>query len=105
MPQLDAPITIGSNNVDIGDALRQDAEQQILAVADKYFGRLTTASVHFGQEGINYRCSVNMRMGALDMMIAEAEAKDARLAFNSALGKVEKQLRRSKRELREDKGA
>jgi ribosome-associated translation inhibitor RaiA len=37
------------------------------------------------------------------MMSAESQAKEVPLAFREALGKVEKQLRRTKRELREDK--
>ena len=64
---------------------------------------MNTASVHFNREGITYRCSVNMQMGALPMKSAEAREKDIYLAFNAALDKIAKQLRRSKRELREDK--
>jgi hypothetical protein len=37
------------------------------------------------------------------MKSAEGRDKDIYLAFNAALGKVAKQLRRTKRELREDK--
>ncbi len=104
MPEIvDTPITVGSSSIDLGSAIREHAEQEILKVADKYFRRLNTASVHFTGEGDDFRCSVNIRMGGLDMMSAEAEAKDAYLAFNSALTKVEKQLRRTKRELRDDK--
>jgi hypothetical protein len=43
-------------------------------------------------------------MGSLPMKSAEARDKDIYLAFNnSSLDKVGKQLRRAKRELREDK--
>ncbi len=73
-------------------------------MAGKYFGRLNVASAHFSREGSGYRCSVNMQMGALRMMSAEAQNHDIYLAFNAALEKVVKQLRRAKRELREDKG-
>ena len=72
-------------------------------MAGKYFGRLNTASVHFNREGITYRCSINMQMGALAMKSAEARDKDIYLAFNAALNKLAKQLRRTKREVREDK--
>ena len=65
--------------------------------------RLNTAWVHFNREGTTYRCSINMQMGALPMKSAEARDKDIYLAFNSALNKVAKQLRRTKREVREDK--
>jgi ribosomal subunit interface protein len=100
---VDTAITIQSSNVHLGDSLPGYARENILRVASKYFGRLNTASAHFSREGITYRCSVNMQMGGLPMKSAEAKDKDIYLAFNAALAKVGKQLRRTKRELREDK--
>jgi ribosomal subunit interface protein len=101
---VDKNITVQSSNIDLGANLPGHARESILRVASKYFGRLNTASVHFTREGITYRCSVNMQMGALPMKSAEAKEKDIYLAFNAALDKVAKQLRRTKREKREDKG-
>jgi ribosomal subunit interface protein len=101
---VDKDITVQSSNIDLGSNLPTHARESILRVASKYFGRLNTASVHFTKEGITYRCSVNMQMGALPMKSAEASDKDIYLAFNAALNKVAKQLRRTKREVREDKG-
>ena len=99
----DKAITIQSSNIHLGDGLPNYAREGILRVANKYFGRLNTASAHFTKEGITYRCSVNMQMGGLPMKSAEAKDKDIYLSFNAALAKVAKQLRRTKRELREDK--
>ncbi len=104
LESVDTPITIGSSNVELTDALRDHARESILRTAGKYFGRLNTAAVHFSNEGRDYRCSVNMRMGALNMVSAEAIEGDPRRAFDVALNKVSKQLRRYKRELREEKG-
>jgi ribosomal subunit interface protein len=103
LESVDKAITIQSSNVHLGDRLPNYARENILRVASKYFGRLNTASAHFSREGISYRCSVNMQMGGLPMKNAEAKDKDIYLAFNAALAKVSKQLRRTKRELREDK--
>ena len=103
LESVESPITIGSANINLGDSLRAHAEQSIRNIAGKYFGRLTLASAHFNKEGSDYRCSVNLQMGGLPVVSAEAESKDITLAFDSALGKVAKQLRRKKRELREDK--
>jgi ribosomal subunit interface protein len=100
---VDKAITIQSSNVHLGDTLPDYAREGILRVASKYFGRLNTAAVHFTKEGITYRCTVNMQMGALPAKTAEAKDKDIYLAFDTALAKVAKQLRRTKRELREDK--
>jgi ribosomal subunit interface protein len=101
---VDRAITIQSSNIHLGDGLPDYARENIVRVASKYFGRLNTASAHFSREGITYRCSVNMQMGGLPMKNAEGRGKDIYLAFNAALTKVAKQLRRTKRELREDKG-
>lgn len=102
LESVESPITIGSANIDLGDSLRTYAQDSILKVASKYFGRLTLASAHFNKEGSDYRCSVNLQMGGLPMISAEAEAKEITLAFDSALGKAAKQLRRKKREVRDD---
>jgi ribosomal subunit interface protein len=103
LEDLENAITIESSSVDLSDAFREHAQQGIVRVANKYFGRLNTASVHVGREGILFRCTANIQMGALKMMSAEAQDKDCYVAFKVALEKVEKQLRRAKRELREDK--
>src|SRR5919199_201837 len=100
---VDRNITVQSSAIDLGSSLPEHVRESVLRVASKYFGRLNAASVHFNREGITYRCSINMQMGALPMKSAEARDKDIYLAFNSALNKVAKQLRRTKRELREDK--
>jgi ribosomal subunit interface protein len=103
LESVDKAITIQSSNVHLGDRLPEYAREHILRAASKYFGRLNTASVHFTKDGITYRCTVNMQMGALPMKSAEAKDKDIYQAFNAALTKAAKQLRRTKRELREDK--
>ena len=103
LESVDKAITVQSSDVHLGDRLPEHARESILRVASKYFGRLNTASVHFSREGMTYRCSVNMQMGGLPMKSAEARDKDIYLAFDAALTKIATQLRRTKRELREDK--
>jgi ribosomal subunit interface protein len=98
-------ITVGSSNVDLGDSLREHVREQVSSVADKYLQHLTRASVHFNHEGVDYRCSVNLHVGSLPMMTGEALAKDAYVAFNQALEKAGKQMRRTKRAVREDKAS
>jgi ribosomal subunit interface protein len=99
----DNRILVQSSVVDLGDAFPEYAKSGIEKVAGKYFGHLSSASVHVTKEGITYRCTVNIQMGALKMMTGEAKDKDLYTSFRAALQKAAKQLRRSKRELREDK--
>jgi ribosomal subunit interface protein len=104
LQSVDRSISVQSSNVDLGDALPAHARQAILRVAGKYFGRLNSAAVHFVREGKAYRCTVNLRMGALRMRSGEASSPDIYAAFDAALERVATQLRRTKRAVREDKG-
>ena len=103
LESVDSPVTVESGNIDLGTAFRDYAQESILRVAGKYFGRLNVGSVHVNREGVLFRCTVNVQMGALKMLSSESQHKDCYVAFKNALEKVEKQLRRTKRELREDK--
>ena len=103
MDSIGKAISVQSSKVDLGDTFRTHAQQSIIRTASKYFGQLNTASVHVTREGPFFRCTVNIQMGALKMMSADHQHDSCYVAFNGALAKVEKQLRRAKRELREDK--
>ena len=103
LKDVDRTILVQSSNISLGDVLPDYARTSILQLAGKYFGRLNTASVHFNREGAMYRCTVNVQMGALRMMSGEAKSTDIYGAFRLALERAAKQLRRAKRELREDK--
>src|SRR3954452_6895704 len=105
LQSVDSPIIIQSGNVELGDALIDHARRAILRRAGKYFGRLNRATVHFTRDGIGYRCSAQVQMGGLNSASAEAQHKDIYRAFDQALEKASKQLRRTKREVREDKAA
>jgi ribosomal subunit interface protein len=100
---VDRTILVQSSNINLGDVLPDYARASIIQMAGKYFGCLNTASVHFNREGVTYRCTVNVQVGALRMMSGEAKSTDIYGAFRLALERVAKQLRRAKRELREDK--
>ena len=52
LESVDKAITIQSSNVHLGDRLPEYAREHILRVASKYFGRLSTAAVHFTKDGI-----------------------------------------------------
>lgn len=101
--QAEEKITIGGSNIDLGDALRAHVRDQLMAAADKYLQNLISAAAHFAHEGADYRCSLTVQIGALPRMAAEAQNKDAYAAFDQALEKVAKQMRRAKRAVREDK--
>ncbi len=104
LEKVDGPILVQSSHIDLGEALTQHAREAILRTVSKYFGRLRSATVHFRHEGASYCCTIEIQIGALPRMVAEASHRDIYRAFDGTLDKVAKQLRRTKRELREDKG-
>jgi ribosomal subunit interface protein len=102
---MNEEITIGSSNVDLGEALRSHVRDSVLGMAEKYLQNLVRAGVHFNNDGNEFHCSVNVQAGSLPVMAAEASAKDCYVAFKVALNRVGKQMRRTKRAVREDKAA
>lgn len=100
---IDRDITVQSSNVDVGDALTEHAKSKIKTVASKFFGRITDANVHFKKEGQFYHCSIRFKVGALRPFTGEMTHINPYRAFNYALDKAATQMRRLKRELREDK--
>ena len=85
-------ILVQSSTVDLGENFPEFAKTNIRRVAGKYFGRLSSASVHVTREGITYRCTVNIQMGALKMMSGEGQSPDIYAAFSAALERVATQL-------------
>jgi len=101
-PTIDEEIHIQSSNVDLGDALVTHCNNHIRETSAKYFGKVTSANAHFRHEGQAFAVSVRIKAGGLNDYAAEHTHRDAYQAFNSALAKVAKQLRRTKRLMRED---
>ena len=94
-------IAIHSSNIALGNAFRELAERSILRTTIKYFGRLSTASANVSRDGTLFHCGVEIQLAELRMVSAEGQHQDCEVAFNKALGEVESQLRRAKREPRE----
>ncbi len=63
-------VAVETANVRLGDGLTVHARESIQRVASKYFGHMSSASVNFGREGSDYRCTVIMQMGGLPMQSA-----------------------------------
>jgi ribosomal subunit interface protein len=100
---VDKEITVQGAHIDLGDALPEHVRSTIVLTASKWFNRITSASVHFRQEGSSYVCTVNVHVGSIPPFIGEHSHKDIYVAFGVAMEKVAKQMRRRKRETREDK--
>ncbi len=93
------PIKINGSNIDLGEALPRKVEQELLRAVETYFGRLNHATVGFTRDGHWYCCTINVQIGNLKVIVAEATATSCHQAFDLSLAKVDKQLRRRKRRM------
>jgi ribosomal subunit interface protein len=88
--------------MDVGEALRTRIENELASGVGKYFNRATDAVVtvakNGGGAGIAVDCTVHLSSGI--SLQSEGHGGDAHSAFDIALDKLEKRVRRYKRRLR-----
>ena len=92
---------ISGKQIDIGEALQTHAQDQIGALAAKYAGRPTGAQVIFSRDGYAYAAEATIHLST--GLTAQASATDSEIyaAFDKCIDKLEKQLRRYKRRLKD----
>ncbi len=93
-------VTVTGKQMDVGDSLRSHAEAATAAIADKYFGRAIEAHVVFCRERHLFLSDILVHAGRGLSVQCHGEAADAYAAFDDAAARLEKQLRRYKRRLR-----
>jgi ribosomal subunit interface protein len=96
-------IRVAGHQVDTGEALREHVGTRLAAVADKYSSRLVSAQVTFGKgpHDHGFTCEIVAYAPQGVVLKATDRAAEARPAFEAAAEKVEKQLRRHSRRLKD----
>ncbi|MEO1722280.1 MAG: ribosome-associated translation inhibitor RaiA [Pseudomonadota bacterium] len=94
-------IKVSGKHMDVGDALTAHVEDRLTQAVTKYFDRPTGANVVLSRDPKNFfRCeaSVNLSTG----LHAQAQGNDPEVyaAFEQAAERIEKQIRRYKRRLK-----
>ncbi len=94
-------INVSGKQVDVGESLRQYAEERLSVGIPKYLDRVVGCDVVISREAHNFRTDIVLNTGTHSGLIvkARADASDAHASFDSAADKIEKQLRRYKRRL------
>ncbi len=93
-------ISVKGKNLDIGEALRGHAEGHLSSAVGKYFERAIDASVMFTRQGRQLRADISVHPGPRGMVVqGRSESDDPYAAFDGALERISKQLRRYKRRL------
>jgi ribosomal subunit interface protein len=94
--------TVSGKQIKIGAALGSYAQERIERGVHKFFDRAVKADVVFSKDGPFFRADIMVNEGVHHgiIMKSHAESGDVYAAFDSALLRIEQQLRRYKRKLR-----
>ncbi|WP_417258590.1 ribosome hibernation-promoting factor, HPF/YfiA family [Celeribacter sp.] len=92
---------ISGKQIDIGDALQVHVKSELGEVMSKYAERPTDASVIFSKSGSEFNCETIVHLSTGLTTQARASAHEIYAAFDNCAEKMEKQLRRYKRRLKD----
>lgn len=96
-------IRVSGHQVDTGEALRTHVDTRLRAADTKYSSRLVSAQVTMGKgpHDHGFTCEILAHAPQGLVMKATDRAMDAHAAFDAAAEKVEKQLRRHMRKVKD----
>lgn len=97
-------VRVAGHQVDTGESLREHAITRVEEITQKYFSRAVAANVTFGRGPNNdFTCDIVAPVAQGVVLKASHRAHEAQMAFNGAADRIEKQLRRYVKRLREHK--
>ncbi len=92
---------ISGKQIDIGDALQVHVKDSLGSAVSKYAERPTDANVIFSRSGYEFVCEAIVHLSTGLTASAKASNTEIYAAFDSCCEKMEKQLRRYKRRLKD----
>jgi len=92
---------ISGKHIDVGEALQSHVQTELGQVLAKYAGRPTDAHVIFSKEAYEYVCEAIVHLSTGLNSQAKAHATEIYAAFDQCAEKMDKQLRRYKRRLKD----
>lgn len=92
---------ISGKQIDIGDALQVHVKDSLNAVVEKYAERPTDAQIIFSRSGHEYVCEATIHLSTGLTASAKASEHEIYASFDQCSEKMEKQLRRYKRRLKD----
>jgi ribosomal subunit interface protein len=95
-------IRISGHQVDTGAALQEHVNERLAALAEKYFSRAISSHVTFrpAPHGA-FHCDIVCHVMAGLILKGAGEAQDAHVCFDMAADRIDKQLRRYMRRLKD----
>lgn len=92
---------ISGKQIDIGDALQTHVKDSLGAVVEKYAERPTEAVIVFSRSGHEHVCEASIHLSTGLTASAKASDHEIYASFDQCCEKMEKQLRRYKRRLKD----
>jgi ribosomal subunit interface protein len=92
---------ITGRQIDIGEALQIHVQTELGAVMEKYSQRPTDANIVFSRDAHNYVCEATIHLSSGLTAQAKGQATEIYAAFDACSEKMDKQLRRYKRRLKD----
>jgi ribosomal subunit interface protein len=95
-------VHVADHQVETGDSIKEHAIQRIEEITEKYYARSVGANVTFGKGPQNdFTCDIVAPVAQGVVLKAAHRAPTAQIAFQGAADKIEKQLRRYMRRLKD----
>ena len=95
-------IRVSGHQVATGSALQERAAERLNGIIEKYFNRAVSSQVTFGKAPTAaFACDIVMHVNNGLVLKSRAQAHDAHQSLDQAADKIEKQLRRYKRRLKD----
>ena len=92
---------ISGKQIDIGEALQTHVRTELDGVLSKYAGRPTDANIIFSRSAHEYVCEATVHLSTGLTATARAHATEIYASFENCCEKLDKQLRRYKRRLKD----
>lgn len=97
-------VRVAGHQVETGESLRELAIARMAEVTEKYFSRSVGANVTFGRgPNHDFTCDIVAPVAQGMVLKASHSAREAQMAFNGAIDRIEKQLSRYAKRLRDHK--
>ncbi|MEM9061314.1 MAG: ribosome-associated translation inhibitor RaiA [Pseudomonadota bacterium] len=94
-------IQVNGKQIDIGNSLSNHVENNLAAAVSKYFDRPADAVVTFSKDGHGFRCDATVHLATGLTAQSSATANEIYAAFDQSADRIEKQVRRYKRRLKD----
>lgn len=95
-------IRVSGHQIETGAALQAHASDRLTGIIDKYFSRALSSHVTFGKAPAGaFSCDIVTHVTQGLILKGHANAQDAHVALDQAAEKIDKQLRRYKRRLKD----